>query len=527
MQEESGESGQAPFTFRAAIGESPFDGDTQAIPALYTRSGYEEYLIKRCPDIIRGLTDDGWIFGSNPIVLSALDVNRVLKDVRVMYFKDYIRYWSQAIQKLSIRTPDTLADAQKLSEQLTSGISPIVLVLREVRNNTTFVIENTDPSLLEGAVASEAQRKAQQAVSRRTGAKVGQALVGTAAQSLEEMRQRAAEEAMKDAMAVNQYFVPLVSLLDGEGNPRPVLKAAHDATASLGEYFGKIVTSDAIDQRVLSALLEIADEKDATLRTLENAAGKLPTPVRNWYATTASGGLRRMLVLGAGSINRAYQDKVLSVYSRSMRGSYPFDPSSDRDVNLEEFATFFRAGGTLDSFYDTYLAPFVTRSGQMRSIMGRTLPISSQSVVQLSRANRVQEAFFMSGRELGINFLLEPHALDTSLKQVNLLHAEKTVSYWHGPVNGASFVWPGENGASQGILETVDLNGITTRHSARGDWALFRLFKGATIKRQSGNTCLLEVQQNGKWAQFLIQFRNKANPFDPSVCSFILPDSLY
>lgn len=234
-----------------------------------------------------------------------------------------------------------------------------------------------------------------------------------------------------------------------------------------------------------------------------------------------------MLVIGADSINKAYQEKVISVYNRSMHGCYPFDPASDRDVNLGDFTAFFRTGGTLDSFHDTYLQPFVTDSGQLRSIMGRTLPVSSQAVVQLHRANRIQDAFFMSGRELGINFLLEPHALDTNLKQVNLVNAGKTVSYWHGPVAGASFTWP-SNGdiSSQGVLETIDLNGITTRHTARGDWSLFRLFKGATIKRQSGNTCLLEVQQDGRWAQFLIQFRNKANPFDASVCSFTLPESL-
>jgi type VI secretion system protein ImpL len=109
---------------------------------------------------------------------------------------------------------------------------------------------------------------------------------------------------------------------------------------------------------------------------------------------------------------------------------------------------------------------------------------------------------------------------------VNLVTAGKTLSYWHGPVIGIAFTWPADGTGLQGALETIDLSGITTRHTAKGDWALFRLFKNATIKRQSGNTCLLEVQQNGKWAQFLVQFRNKVNPFDPSVCSFILPTSL-
>ncbi|MDR0477620.1 MAG: hypothetical protein LBH14_06760, partial [Desulfobulbaceae bacterium] len=224
--------------------------------------------------------------------------------------------------------------------------------------------------------------------------------------------------------------------------------------------------------------------------------------------------------------NNAYREKVINVY-KAMRGTYPFDSISDRDANLDNFTSFFKVGGTLDSFYEAYLQPFVTRAGQMRGIMGRSLPISGQAVKQLERANRVQDAFFMSGRELGISFLLEPYALDAGLKRVNFISTGKTVSYWHGPVIGAAFTWPAEGGASsESVLETIGLDGRGQRFTTRGEWSLFRLFKGATIKRQSGNTCLLEVQQNGKWAQFLIQFRNKVNPFDPSVCSFSLPDSL-
>ena len=95
----------------------------------------------------------------------------------------------------------------------------------------------------------------------------------------------------------------------------------------------------------------------------------------------------------------------------------------------------------------------------------------------------------------------------------------------HGPVQGASFTWPPDS-ASQAMLETIDLHGISSQTTTRGEWALFRLLRGGSIKRQEGNTCLIEVQQQGKWAQFLIQFRNKMNPFDPRVCTFNLPQSL-
>jgi type VI secretion system protein ImpL len=526
MQEESAESGRPAFTFRAAIGESPFAGDTYSIPAIYTREGYEEYLIKRCPGIIRSLTDESWIFGTSPIVLSVLDVNKVHKEVRVMYFRDYTQQWNQAVRALTIRTPVNLADARKLAEQMTIGTPPTVRVLREIRTNTNFIIED-GPAPVEDAVKAEAARKAQQKLSRTTGSKIAKAATGKAADSLEDLRKQAQEDAQREALTVRQYFVPLESLIDASGSPSPALKAANDSMISVGEYFAKIVTSDNAEQRVLAALLEIADEKDDTLRRLESAAERLPTPVRAWYSTVVTGGLRRMLTMGAQSINRTYQERIISFYDKNLRSYYPFHTNSDKDVNLEEFSEFFRTGGLLDNFYDAYLRPFVSKNGTLRGIMGHTLPVSGHVVAQLQRANRVQDAFFMSGRQLGINFLMEPYALDATVKQVTLSSEDKTLNYWHGPVHGASFTWPADSGQTmQASMDIIDLNGINTKTVTRGDWALFRLFQSGSIKRQDGNACLIEMQKNGKWAQFLIQFRNKANPFDPTVCSFALPESL-
>ena len=523
MQEEAVESGKPPFTFRGAIGESPFTGDTYPIPVLYTREGYEEYLIKRCPGIIRSMTEESWIFGANPIALSLMDVSKIHKEVRTMYFRDYTKYWNQGVQELAVRMPTNMADARKLAEELTTGTPPAVLVLREIRNNTNFIIEDEPQGDVEKALTAEASRKAQQRLSRTTGTRVAKAVVGQAGQSLEDMKRSAQEEAQRESASVRQFFVPLDSLLDASGNAGPALKAANDSMTGGGEYFAKLVTSDNKEQRVLAALLEIADERDDTLRRIESSAERLPSPVRNWYSTVVSGGLRDMLAVGANSINRSYQEKVISTYNKNLRPYYPFNVQTERDVNLEDFTEFFRAGGVLDNFYDAYLKPFAARNGATRSIMGRTLPISGHAIAQLQRANRIQEAFFMSGRELGISFLMEPYALDAGMKQVALNYAGKSLSYWHGPVQGAGFNWPAGGQAS---LELGDLNGISTKTETRGEWALFRLFQGGSIKRQEGNTCLIEVQRNGKWAQFLIQFRNKANPFDPSVCSFGLPESL-
>ncbi len=525
LKEEAGESGKAPFTFRAGLGESmsPFEGDTFPIPYLYTRKGYEEFCLDRCPVIIRELTDDSWIFGSNPLTLSSLDMDRIYKEVRAMYFRDYTRYWKEGIQKLSVPGGRTLSAIARTAEQLTAGISPVTQVLREVRDNTNLILAETEANPVAEAAMAQVQRQADKKAGAVAG-QLGKAVTKSGAGKLAEAQARARAEAQKDAQAVRQYFLPLVSLIDVDGNPAPALKAADSAMADAGTYLAKLQSSDAPEQHVFAALLEIADGKNETLRELEIAGGKLPSPVRGWYEGVSSSALRRMLVLAADNISRVYQQRVVRVYESELSPYYPFNNQADNDVNLDSFTSFFRTGGTLDNFYDAYLRPFVNSNGTLRSIMGRTLPLSSQALAQLTRANRVQSAFFSSGRDLGINFTVEPYALDATLKQVTFSMGDKAVSYWHGPVLGANFTWPGGDGRAW--LEMTDLNGIPNRREGRGDWAVFRILQAGTINKQENNTCLIEVRHNDKWAQFLIQFRNKLNPFDPRVCSFTLPSSL-
>ena len=529
MKEEATESGKPPFTFRAAIGESPFAGDNYPIPYLWTLAGYEEYLIARCPDIIRETTEESWIYGEKNAVLSMLDVNKVHKDVRVMYFRDYTQHWTQALQSLHVPEAGSLPETHKTAELMTAGVSPVVMVLRELRKNTDFALEAQGGNKkVEDALSFELQRKARQQLSRRVGSRLAGALSAEAIKSAQDFRAKAFEDSQRDAKEVRAVFLPYCSMLDAQGNAGPALKASNDAMATMRDYFGKLLTSDDMSQRVLSALLEIADEKDLVLRNVEQAAKRLHTPSTIWYTGVASSGLKHMLRIGAARIDSVYQKNVIGVYNHSLRHKYPFTTQAEEDANLEDFKAFFRANGTLDSFYDTYLRPFISSSGQLRSIMGRTMPISSNAIAQLSRANRVQRAFFLSGNELGISFLLETHTLDASLKQVTLNSGGKSVTYFHGPVSGSSFTWPEAAGTSAtSTLEFTDLHGISSKRSARGDWSLFKLFREGNIKNgRGGNTCLLEVHQNSKWVQFLIQFRNGANPFDPAVCSFVLPPRL-
>lgn len=529
LQEEAEFDGKPNFTFRTAIGANPFIGDDYPIPYLYTKAGYEEYLLRRVPVLIREITSDSWIYGKTPIVLSALDINRVNREVRSLYFRDYAQKWNGAIQALKVEPASSFREIRTQIEQLSTGISPITLVLRELKFNTNFILDDPKkdgPNEVERALTEQANLQASRKIGSVLGAKTGRALVSVGKDKAKESIDKLKQEAQKDALNIQQAFSSLNVLLDAQDNPSVLLKNSNLEMIALSEYLSKILASDFPDQRILEVLLEIADEKDNTLRGVENVIGKLPSPVRNWYLAYTDATINSMLTVGATSIDKAYSDQVLAFYNKNLRHFYPIDNNSLNDVNIDDFSTFFKSSGVLDNFHTTYLRPFLDSSGNLRNIMGYPLPISRYDLNALSKANNVRRAFFLSSQDIGIHMMIEPYALDETLESVHLSTGGKKIEYWHGPISGMSLVWPAQGGETLSELRVSALNGLVTQHQTRGDWSLFRIFRGATIKRQDGNTCLVEVQLEGKWSQFLFQFRNKINPFDPNMCTFALPQNL-
>jgi type VI secretion system protein ImpL len=520
MKEEAAESEQSPFSFRAALGGhmSIFSGDTYSIPYLYTVAGFQDFVVERCPDIVEGLTEERWIFGPNPPLLSNLDMEKIIRAVRGMYFRDYARHWSQAVHSLRVARPRSMAGAADVAEQLCSGVSPAVLVLRELRKNTTFAVEVEQQSALEGAVEDQVARKGRQKLASMTGTKVAEAMTKGALDATALARVRAAREAVRDAQLVRLAFKPLDNLLDADGSPAPALKATQDSLARARDFFRRIAGSESLEAKALETLTGMAQDSDATLRHVEDAAK---------YREVSDGGFDELLEVVASAVDAAYKGSVLCVYESNLKTQYPFDTHSERDSDLVEFADFFKENGVLDEFHNAYVRPFVDAKGDLRPIMGRTLPISEAALKHLNLANKVKDAFFISGEKLGIALVIEPYALDVRLKQVDLAHGDRILSYWHGPVLPSNFVWPLDTGLPpEASLSITDVHGFKSSRTMRGDWALLRLLRQGRIKRQDGNTCLVEMEESGRWAQFLVHLRSRTNPLDPASCGFSLPESL-
>lgn len=525
IQEEAAKSGNLPYTFRAAMGGklSPFTGDSYEVPYLYTREGFQEYCLNRSPAIIENLTDDSWVYGPNLMSLSLLDVQRIYKEVRGMYFRDYTRHWNEALNQLKVRKPASLAEAAKIAEQFTTGISPVSVILRDLKTHTDLVMST---ELLEKAGSGAADLAAKK-VGQKTG-KIGKALAEAGADSLEAVQSANLAQMQKDAHAVKQNFAPMLSLLDENGNPTPFLLAAQDEMAQTGAYLQKLASSDNRDERAFQSLIAMASETDDTFRSFEIAAKRLPEPAQGWYLTTLNHDLSQVMLSASRYINKNYAERVLRAFNSDLRYYYPFNRRSDRDVNLDDFSAFFRPNGIFDNFYQSYLQHFINPRGELRPIMGKTLPFSTQAITRIQRAKDVQYAFFTSSGELSISFLMEPYSMDVNLKRVDITNGDKSLSYWHGPTRGMSITWPRSYDApAQASIQTTNLEGYVSYTAAKGEWALFRIFQPAKVQRRVGNAYMLRVTQNDRWIDLQLQFRNKRNPMDPSIFAFVLPDSLF
>lgn len=110
-------------------------------------------------------------------------------------------------------------------------------------------------------------------------------------------------------------------------------------------------------------------------------------------------------------------------------------------------------------FLDEDLRPFVIGDGhryRLRSLDGRSLPMSRALLEQLAKARTIRQAFFADDpSEPGVRFTLAPYSLDPTVSRATLRFGDQQMEYRHGPIVPMLFQWPTtvEDGRSSLVLE--------------------------------------------------------------------------
>ena len=495
-----------PFTVAGAAGPESLNvferasGEplTKGIPGLFTRDGYRKAFETSVDKATRQLAaEESWVLGLRPAESSkSLPVGKANPEltnrVRRLYFEEYIKVWDKYIADVRVVKLDSLDKSLAVSRQLSGVDSPLVRFLRGVARETTLVEVKPAATSTSGTKVGNVDQKTDQA-KREMAAVLGKvnipgAEIGPTGPPLEKM--------------VDDHFAPIHRLV--AGTPPPI----DEVMKLFNEVYVQLAAIDAAQKS------KSAPPPSGGAERVKAAAGQLPEPARSALEKIAG---------AAASSGKAVEREGLTselkpiseFCNRAITGRYPFTSSSKADVLPEDFSQLFGAGGALDTFYMTKLAPLVdtgTNPWSFKPTGDGTKPVNAAALVDFQRAARIKEVFFRSGGKTP-SFKVDIRAveMEDGMKELNLEIDGTVYKFLAGNTTPVTVTWPSARVASQIRLSTTP---GTNTVVFDGPWALFRLFDRFEVQPTAQpERFVVPMLLEGRRARFEVTASSVFNPF--------------
>lgn len=463
------------------------------VPGFYTYDGYHEILNKEGERTTTLTIDENRrICEQNQDELDKVDPERLLRDVRLRYFDDYVDQWSRFLSTIKLVKILKLNDAVDTLNLFTSRKSPL----------QEFVTAITEQTILERAQLKGFLDRFE----------LGKTL-------------------SKPGNPVERAFLPIHKLLHGEDDQPSELENLQDQINELHTYVSEI--SEASDQTMAAfdaATARMTQNNKDAIRKLRSHARNLPAPVADIIESLATQSWGTVLGSARAYVNTIWRTSVLREYRASLENRYPVFQKGRQQTALVDFGRFFGVSGSIDNFIKSYLTPFLdTRRWRLRTVDGRNLGLSSRSVQQIKRAVRIRQMFFQEGGQLpALRFRLKPVYLDAGVKRIFLELNGQQFSYQHGPTRTIKVEWPGPEDTNRARLIFERFGAGSFSVTKNGPWAWFKLLDKSTIKKQrSADQILITFSEAGLSARYQLQASSVMNPFSKrEVSKFRCPEWL-
>lgn len=443
------------------------------IPSMYTAKQFDSILSQQLQNIALETLQGNWILGtaSTP---DQNTINAVTEQLRTKYVANYVEVWENLLTNLQIFTPKNLTQMNAMVGNLTSNTSPLLQLLQVVQQNTSFApIMNASPKL-----------QTLNALLANTNG--GQ--------------QNGLYPVFVNLRQLDFYLQNIISTPDTG-------KAAYQVTKNL--------------------MLNPAAGPISQLRLI---AAQSPEPLKNWLDMLADQSLKLIIQETVDYIDTAWQTSIGSAFHSQFAGRYPFNPAATEEVDLQHFTTLLGQPGTLMSFYQNFLKPFVNDTDKKwawRSIDNQKLPFSDTLLEKIQLAIQIQHAFFPNGdNKLYVQFALEPVNLDAKMKSFSLNINGQQIAYQNQRVP-RTISWPGVNTLHSTTMNFIALDNQIKTNELKGDWGWFRLVTQSAKQIVTPKQLLLEFNLDGNSAKYMLYTQGKTNPFvGLDLSHFELPEKL-
>jgi type VI secretion system protein ImpL len=475
---------------------------SEGVPGSYTLAGLHRYLALRDAALVQARRDN-WVLDRK-----AAEPGRqrqLADDVDRLYLNGYVQAWDALIDDVGLRPLPRTDDGAALVALLAGHESPLrAFLLRAAKETTTA-----------GADAAPVPSHRAPEASGIVGLKIAQWFDTGGPIVAPHVALRP-----ETAALVDRHFEALHRFVSatGEGGASPL-----DAVqAQLKEVAVYLHAADAARASDLPA-----PPGDA-LAALAQSAATMPEPLDDMLGALAQDGTATTHSAQRARINERWRAEADAFCHAAIDGRYPIVQTGTDDVTPDDFTRLFAAGGLLDTFFQTYLKPYVDTATVPWRLRPRIAPpgMSNAALRQFERAASIREAFFGDpNKALGVRFTLTPRSMDAGLTRFVLSAGGTTLDYAHDPARPTTFDWPDRAGERVARIDVAPAS-ANGHHGveASGAWSLFRLLDQGRLEQQAADRFVLTFGLDGRDVALDLTASSVVNPFVlPALHAFRCP----
>jgi type VI secretion system protein ImpL len=467
-------------------------GLESGVAGIYTRTGYHNYFLAILPSVTEDIAEDAWVLGrpKRDITATLRDTAKLRRDVMGLYLDDYVRKWDALLADIAIKPFANMAQALDQLSLLSAPVSPLRDLLLAIDTQTQL----SRAGAADQAVAA-AESKAAKIGQRAAGFASFQARSGLTLQQ-NELANIAAEAFGTDpsgkpvdpATRVDDHFKWLHDFVTGaDGRPSALelsLAKIQQSYQSLNQASQAPKPGQALLNQLSGGGASGNPAGGTAAAQLQDQLRDLPKPISAIVQSLPSS-IAQVTSVGAGQeVSDAWRSKVLPLCDAAFN-RYPMVASSSADVPVDDFARLLAPGGVMDQFFDQYLKGFVDtahRPWKWLSADKIPLGLSPGSLAEFEHAAQIRDALFTNGNQVQVRFQLVPVSLDPQVAQISIAIGGQTLTWSHGPPEGAWFQWPGAGDKTLVRVTMTPARGGQGQVTDHDDpWALLRLLDTARI----------------------------------------------
>ncbi|MGH8146967.1 MAG: type VI secretion system membrane subunit TssM, partial [Rhodanobacteraceae bacterium] len=467
----------------------------QPFPALYTQPVFRREANKGIGEAVKQFAQDDWVFGATK--MDALARARMQQQVLALYEQDYIKQWDGLLDDLALQPISDIQDASAVAAKLAGPSSPLKALLKVTAGNTSDMLRTPAESGGSKAAAGVEKLAARKAKQKATQNALSRVLAGAGGG-------KAAAPVAKPGDAISAHFEALDKLTAGAAGAAPI----DQTLAAIGQLSKTLLT--------MTDFTDAAGQPNPQLLLAQQQIAQLPSPVSGWLAAL-TGKSQALIASGTKSaLGQQFQQAVGKDCAAFTRGRFPFDPSSHKDIPLQNFAGLFGYGGSFDSYYKQTLSKLVDASGSAWKWKSGPGAVAGPPgmLQQAQLADEIKQMYFHNGaNQPQVDFSVADPQLGAGIGKFMIDVDGQKFTYQPGSATRMAMKWPGPKPALVTVSAWDTSGNLLSTFSYPGDWAFFHALQAAHLQKQSDLRYLASFNFGGHIAKVTILAGSLQNPF--------------